>query len=194
MYGDRVSESLKAWFVREILPHEAALIRYLRRAWPRSDELCDLRQEIYIRIYKAAKRMRPTSPKNFLFTTARHLILDRMRRGRVVSIEAHGDLTEFNSAVDDVSPERTVTVRQELKHLTQAFDRLHPKCREVVWLRKVDQLSQKEVAQKLGISVRTVEWHIFVGMRQLADAFLGNKSTALKDSAEDNADENGHGQ
>ncbi len=191
MYGDPVQEPLKSWFVREILPHEAALTRYLRRAWPRGDDLHDLRQEIYVRIYEAAKHSRPNSPKNFLFATARHLVSDRMRRGRVVSIEALGDLDELHVMVDEVSPERWMTARQELKRLTQALDLLHPKCREVVWLRKVDQLSQKEVAQRLGISVRTVEGHIFVGMRQLADAFLGKKASRQTDSTETGAHEHG---
>lgn len=186
-------EPLKAWFIREILSHEAALTRYLRRAWPRGDELHDLRQETYIRIYEAARHVRPTSPKNFLFATARHLICDRMRRGRVVSIEALGDLTELNVPADEISPERQETARQEMKRLMHALDLLHPKCREVVWLRKVDQLSQKEVARRLGISVRTVEGHIFVGMRQLADAFLGSKSSAGKYLIQADTNENGHG-
>ena len=176
LYRAPVEEPLKTWFAREILAHEAALMRYLARAWPRRDEVHDLRQEIYVRIYEAARTTRPSSPKNFLFATARHLISDRVRRGRVVSIEALGDLTELNVMVDEVSPERRVTAREELKRLARAFELLHPKCREVVWLRKVDQLSQKEVAARLGISVRTVEGHIFVGMRQLAEAFLGKRA------------------
>lgn len=187
-----MQEPLKSWFVREILVHEAALVRYLRRLWPRSDELHDLRQEIYIRIYEAAKRSRPDSPKNFLFATARNLISDRIRRSRVVSIEALGDLSEQEIIVDEMSPERRVTAREDLKRLTRAFGSLHPKCREVVWLRKVDQLSQKEVAQRLGISVRTVEGHIFVGMRQLAEAFWGKRAHDDTDSTQASIDERGH--
>lgn len=188
-----MQEPLKNWFVREILSHEAALTRYLRRIWPRDDDLHDLRQEIYIRIYEAAKQTLPNSPKNFLFATARHLVADRIRRGRVVSIEASGDLSELNVMVDELSPERRVGAREELKRLMQALDLLHPKCREVVWLRKVDQLSQKEVAHRLGISVRTVEGHIFVGMRQLTDAFLGKKSSLSKNSTQADKDDSEHG-
>jgi RNA polymerase sigma-70 factor (ECF subfamily) len=49
---------------------------------------------------------------------------------------------------------------------------LPPKCRDVVWLRRVDEISQKEVATRLGISERTVESHVLKGMKLLADMFL----------------------
>ena len=184
---------LNAWFTREILAHEAALVRYLRRAWPVRDEVLDLRQEIYARVYEAAKKSRPTYPKSFLFTTARHLMTDRARRSRVVSIEAAGDLEELDVLVDNVSPERRLHARQELKLLGNAFGLLPPKCREVVWLRKVDGMPQSEVAHKLGISVRTVEFQVQKGMRILADALYGEhappKVTARGKVRDDGSDD-----
>jgi RNA polymerase sigma-70 factor (ECF subfamily) len=180
-----VEEPLKTWFAREILVHEAALVRYLTRAWPRRNEIHDLRQEVYIRVFEAARKSRPLSPKPFLFATARHLLTDRIRRARIVSIEAVGDLEELNVMVDEVSPERRVSARQDLKRLARALKLLPPKCREVVWLRRVDEIPQKEVARRLGISERTVESHVFTGIRQLADAFFGRKlDQGANDSAE----------
>ena len=81
-----MSTELDDWFVREVLVHERALMLFLQRCWTRRDELHDLRQEVYARVYEAAGRSRPTAPKAFLFTTARHLMTDRLRRGRGVSI------------------------------------------------------------------------------------------------------------
>jgi len=168
-----VDKVLNSWFACEILVHEAALVRYLKRTWPNHEEVLDLRQEIYVRVYEAAKHTRPTFPKSFLFTTARHLITDRVRRARVVSIEAAGDLQDLNVLIDDVSPERRLHARQELKQLSNAFGLLPPRCREVVWLRKVDGISQREVAQRLNISTRTVEFQVQKGMRILAQALFG---------------------
>jgi RNA polymerase sigma-70 factor (ECF subfamily) len=168
-----VTEPLKVWFAREILAHESALVRYLTRVWPNRDEVHDLRQETYIRVYEAAKKARPTAAKSFLFATARNLMADRVRRSRIVSIEAVGEMAFLNVMVDEVSPERRLDGRQELKRLAHALDLLPPKCREVVWLRRVDEMPQKEVARRLGISERTVEAHVLKGMRLLAEAFLG---------------------
>lgn len=166
--------ALDAWFVTEILAHEPALVQYLRRAWPHADELHDLRQEVYVRVYEAAGKMRPQQPKSFLFATARHLMTDRLRRGRVVSIEPAGDFESLNVLIDEVSPERRFSARQIVKRLAEAFDRLPDRCREIVWLRRVDDLPQKEVAQRLGITEKAVEKQVAKGMRLLADYYHGD--------------------
>lgn len=165
-----------AWFVREILVHERALVLFLQSRWSHRDELHDLRQEVYARVYESAMRTRPQQPKAFLFTTARHLMIDRLRRSRVVSIEPMGDFESSNVyLIDEVSPERWAGTRQALKRMMEALDHLPDRCREVVWLRRVDELSQKEVAQRLGISEKTVEKHLAKGMRMIADYLYGSE-------------------
>lgn len=171
-----MDQLLNTWFAREILVHEAALVRYLTRNWPKREDISDLRQEIYVRVYEAARHRRPTSPKSFLFTTARHLLIDRVRRGRIVSIEAASDLDDLNVLIDEQSPERRLHARQEIKQLAHAFALLPPKCREIVWLRKVDGIAQSEVAERLNISVRTVECQVQKGMRILANVLLGGRA------------------
>lgn len=169
-----MTESTDAWFAREILVHEEALVHFLRRCWPHREEIHDLRQEVYVRVYEAAGKSVPTAPKSFLFATARHLMTDRLRRSRVVSIETVGDFESINVLIDEVSPERWCGGRQVLKRLADAFDRLPDRCREVIWLRRVEELPQKEVASRLGISEKTVEKHVAKGMRLLADHFHGD--------------------
>lgn len=169
---------LDAWFVREILVHEEALTRYLQRCWPHRDDIHDLRQEVYVRVYEAAGKALPTSPKSFLFASTRNLITDRLRRGRVVSIETMGDLEPLNVLVDEVSPERRFDGRQALRRLSEAFDRLPDRCRQVLWLRRVEELPQKVVASQLGISEKTVEKHVANGIRLIADHFYGGAPAA----------------
>ncbi len=169
---------LDAWFVREILIHEEALTRYLQRCWPHRDDIHDLRQEVYIRVYEAAGKALPASPKSFLFASTRNLITDRLRRGRVVSIETMGDLEPLHVLVDEVSPERRFDGRQALRRLSEAFDSLPDRCRQVLWLRRVEELPQKVVASQLGISEKTVEKHVAKGIRLVADHFYGGAPAA----------------
>jgi RNA polymerase sigma factor (sigma-70 family) len=171
-----MDEPVEAWFTREILVHEEALVRYLRRCWSHADDIHDLRQETYIRVFEAARRERPHQPKSFLFTTARHLMADRLRRGRIVSIEAVGDFESLNVPVDEAGPERRHDARQSLRRLSEAFDRLPDRCREVVWLRKVEELPQKEVARRLGVAEKTVEKQVAKGARLIADYMFGEAS------------------
>lgn len=166
-----MNEVLDAWFAREVLAHEGALMRFLHRNWRNHDEVVDLRQEIYVRVYEAAAGRRPDSPKSFLFATARHLLADRIRRQRIVSITAVGDLEQLNVLTDELEPGRWLGGRDALERLARALDRLPDRCRQVVWLRRVEDLPQKEIARRLGISEKTVEKHIAKGCRMMANHF-----------------------
>ena len=171
-----MDEPLDTWFKREILAHEASLVRYLFRTWPHRQEVFDLRQDVYVRVYEAAAKARPQAPKAFLFATARHLMTDRIRRKRIVSIDSVGDLDALNVMVEDISPEQHISAHEELRRLAEAIDQLPPRCREVVWLRRVDELAQKDVAFRLGITQKVVEKHVMKGMKLLAAALFRTES------------------
>ncbi len=161
---------LDEWFIHEILPVEGALMRYLRRNWRDASEWPDLRQEVYARVYEAARGGYPERPAAFVLATARNLLVDRARKSQVVSIEAFAELDDM--ATDELTPERHASGRAELEVLVEAIEALPPRCREVVVRRKVDGLSQREVAQEMGITEDTVERQIANGMRALADALF----------------------
>jgi RNA polymerase sigma-70 factor (ECF subfamily) len=188
-------ESLDAWFVREILVHEEALVGYLLRRWPNRPDVNDLRQDTYVRVYEAAAKSRPPVPRAFLFTTAAHLLADRMRRRRVVAIDAVGDVEGLDVLVEEVSPERRISAHEELRRLAEAIDLLPPKCREVVWLRRVHEISQKEVARRLGIAEKTVEKHVMNGMKLLANAFRSGPERVMQEAPQSSSErEKKHGQ
>jgi RNA polymerase sigma-70 factor (ECF subfamily) len=172
-----MDEAFNTWFKREILAHEEILMRFLSRVWPRRDEHDDIRQEAYARVYEAAQKARPQAPKAFLFATARHLMTDRVRRERIVSIQAGGDSEYLNVLIDEISPEQRVSATEELTRLARAFDRLPPKCRDVMWLRRVKELSQKEIGAKLGLKQKAIEKHLTKGARLLAQYMKTNTLT-----------------
>jgi RNA polymerase sigma factor (sigma-70 family) len=164
-----MGDSLDDWFLAYIMPHEAALTRYLNRTWPQSADVADIRHDAYIRVLEAAAQSRPRAPKSFLFSIARNLLADRARRARIVAIDLLEDLDSLNVLVDDLSPEHRTSARQQLVQLSEAFAQLPEKCREVVWLQRVQNLSHKEIASRLGIAVGTVEKHMIKGIRLLAE-------------------------
>jgi DNA-directed RNA polymerase specialized sigma24 family protein len=75
-----------------------------------------------------------------------------------------------------------VSALQELRHLSYAFDQLPAKCRAVVWMRKVQGLSQRDVAQRLNIAETTVEKHVARGVRFLA-GFLFTENPLTENQA-----------
>jgi RNA polymerase sigma-70 factor (ECF subfamily) len=170
-----MEDSLDDWFMREVLPHEGMLVGFLARVWPRRDEHADIRQEVYARVYAAAVEARPHNAKAFLFATARHLMADRIRRERIVSIHAAGGTDFLGTLVDELTPEHRVSAVQDLARLARAFDQLPPKCREVFWLRRIKGMSQKETAARLGLTEKTIERHVSVGTQLLAEHMSANK-------------------
>lgn len=161
---------LDDWFMREVIPAEGALMRYLRHNWRDTAELADLRQDVYARVYDAARARIPEHATAFVLATARNLLIDRARRNQVVSIEAYAELSDL--AIDELSPDRHADGRAELRRFVDALEALPPRCKEVVVLRKVEGLSQREVATRMGIAEDTVEKQIAKGMRALAEALL----------------------
>ena len=157
------------WFVREVLPLEAALMQFLHRNWRNKSEIADLRQDIYERLCEAALGARPHNTKAFLFTTARNLLIDRVRGQRIIPIEAAIDWETLNLAIDAPGPERVLMAREELQLLQAALDRLAPRCREAILLKQVEGLSRREIAGRMGIGEETVKMHLANGMRALAN-------------------------
>jgi RNA polymerase sigma-70 factor (ECF subfamily) len=189
-----MSSELDTWFANNILPHEAALMRYLRRVCRSTADVPDLRQDVYIRVYESAAKRLPEMPKAFLFATARNLITDRVRRGRIVSIDYAQDLDSLNVLIDDLSPEQHLSAHQELGRLAEALDSLSTACREVIWLRRVEGLSQREAAERLGMVEGTLESHLCRGLRALADALYGcDNVKEAKHRARGSAHEAEHG-
>ena len=89
-----------AWFQREVLPLEAALMQYLQHNWRNKSDIDDLLQDIDIQVFESALQWLPYSPKGFLFVTARYLLNRRMRREQIVPIEAVADLEALETAAD----------------------------------------------------------------------------------------------
>src|SRR3546814_7454058 len=115
-------DALKAWFLREILPLEPALMRFIRRNWRTEADVVDLRQEIYVRIYESACQRLPLNPKPFLFATARNHLIDRARRANIVSFGQVADLEDSSAFEDALTPQRIASSRDEIRRVQAGLD------------------------------------------------------------------------
>jgi RNA polymerase sigma factor (sigma-70 family) len=174
-----VENDVEQWFAREILPLEPMLERYLRRSWRDQCEVQDIRQDAYIRVYESALREKPFNPKHFLFQVARNLMIDRLRRKNVVFFDSFADFEAMDAGEDLPDLERATAARQEISILLAALKDLPARCRDVVTLRKIDGLSQREVAKKMGITEDTVERQVSKGVRLLAKSLYGSRTLVV---------------
>ena len=151
-------------------------MQFLQHNWRNQSDIADLRQDIYMRVYDAAQKQIPERTKPLVFTTARNLILTRVRDAQVVPIEAVSDLEALNTAIDAPDPERSAIARDELRRLQVAIDRLPARCREAFVMSRIQGLSRNEIALRMGVSEKTVTEHFTKAMRLLADILYAEQA------------------
>lgn len=171
-----------AWFLREVLPLEATLMRYLRHNWRDQSDIEDLVQDVYIRVFEAAQREIPEKAKPFVFTTARNLLIDRVRERRVVPMDAVSDLDALGVAIDTPAPDQNLIARDELRLLREAIQQLPPRYREVVIMRKIEDLPRSAIAARLGVTEATVSSYLALGISALSDILYGETGGARRGS------------
>lgn len=167
------THELKAWFIREVLPLEASLLQFLKHSWRYPGDIDDLCQDVYVRVYETARKQIPSPTKPLVFAIARNLIIDRYRHNRIVPIEGVSDLASLDVAADEPGPDRSAIARNELRLLRDAFNRLPPRCREVLVLKRIENLTRREISARLGIAENTVKAHLVEATRLLADMLHG---------------------
>jgi RNA polymerase sigma factor (sigma-70 family) len=156
------------WFAEEVQPHGPELRAWLRGKFPALADPDNLVQESLTRVWQARQSGDIQSPKALLFTTARNLALDELRRRQIVTFEPVAEIADLTVFDGTPSAADTAAKNQELEILTKAIQSLPDRCRQVLTLRKIYGLSQKEIAAQLGIAEHTVEAQVATGMRKCA--------------------------
>jgi len=154
------------WFAEQVQAHESSLRSYLHGSFPCVRDIDDVVQESYLRIWKA-RAVRPIqSAKAFLFKVARHVVVDLLRRRGNSPLDAVGDMNALLVIDEKPSPAEALNAQEKLDLLADAVMALPARCREIVLLRKIQGIPQKEVAARLGLSERTVENHCRLGVKR----------------------------
>lgn len=145
------------WFTEEVHLHDAQLKSYLRGSFPSIQDVDDVVQESYLRIWRRQMHRPLASVRSFLYTVARNLAIDSLRHTAASPIEHVADLAALNVLDSKPDAADAACTAEELDFLLEAIESLPPRCREIVILRKLRGLSQKEIAIRMGITERTVE-------------------------------------
>jgi RNA polymerase sigma-70 factor (ECF subfamily) len=159
------------WFKSEVLPHAGTLASWLRARYPMLADVDNMVQDCLVRVYRTRASGPVPAPKALLFTVARNLALDAVRRQKIVSFEPITEELPSFVFTDGIDVVETVSKQQEIELLTEAIRTLPERCRQVVTLRTAYGLSQREIAARLGISENTVERQMSKGIRRCSEFF-----------------------
>lgn len=159
-----MSIDLKALFER----HEREVDQFLRRRLGNAADAADISQEAFLRMAGLKEAGRIADPRGFLFTVAANLARDHLRR-----LIRHSKVEAEPCGQDAVCPGRTaeeaLLARQRDDVLRQAVDNLPAKTRAIFLLYHVDNLSYREIAARLALSPRTVEYHLREALTRCRD-------------------------
>jgi RNA polymerase sigma-70 factor (ECF subfamily) len=150
------------------------LRRYLNRLLHNPEEARDVAHDAYLRVRPSVENAAARNPEALLFTTARRLAFNQLKRRRVAPFAA--------LPPDDTAPSREpgvvqqVIARHDLARLEAAIAALPEGCRTVLLLRKLELLSHREIADRLGIAISSVEKHHARALRLLRAALADAES------------------
>jgi len=162
------------WIADHILPWEAEVRRWLGRYTRtlRAEDIDDLIQEAYARLW-SADFTRIRDGRAFLYSVVRNALQDQLRRARVVQIECVAEIDALD--VDETpGPERWVSAHQQYEHLLRVLEKLTPQRRAVYQFRKFEELSLREIAQRLGLAEKTVENLLGLAQAQVMRALFAD--------------------
>ena len=160
-----VAQTPERWFAEEVHAHDRSLKIWLRSSYPAIRDVEDIAQESYLRIWKASFSQPIASAKSFLFQVARRLAIDALRRKQTSAVESVGDWDGVAAVDEGLNSADQLCCDEKIELLAAAFVSLPRRCREVMTLRKLNGMPNREIAARLNISEGTVENQIARGTK-----------------------------
>ena len=172
-------------FYKAYLTSRKSISRLVARIVP-PHEIEDIVQETYVRICQIENKEKITSPKSFMYKTAKNLALDYQKQANVRLVDSIDNMEALEQLLSnhhkDEMYENALT-QNEFSHFCEAVRLLPIQCRKVFVLKKVYGYSQREIAAQLNLSESTVEKHISTGMKRCTLFMRKTQDNATKDKA-----------
>ena len=162
-------------FAELVSRHQNAVVGTVAKMMNGSPDAEDIAQQVFLRLWKSAKRYQPTAKfTTYMFTITRNLVFNATRKKSIrkeSSIEEQAE--DWNQQIEN--PHENERPDNELlqKELREAVDRaiasLPEKQRMAVILRRYEQMPYEDIAEVLGLSVSAVKSQLFRARTQLRD-------------------------
>jgi len=151
-----------------------ALMAYFLRRIRRHGEAEDLTHEVLLRLAERGVSVDADRPDAYVFQIATNLLRDRGRRDKVRrDYAATSPPEELSIEVRD--PHRVLEAKQSLEAVLETLHRLPERTRTIFILFRLEKMRQREIAESLGISVRTVEQHVLRATIELRASLSGER-------------------
>lgn len=161
------------------------LKRFIFRHLLTSNDIDDIAHEAFLRAYQAEKKKKINEPSAFIFRIARNLIFSEAKKKSHKITDYIEDFEHQDFTLIDDNLEDNLMAQQKVGIFCEAVASLPPKCRRAFLLKKVYGLSHQEIADKMEISVSTIEKHLSKAIRdcnKVISERYSDQTTPLKDA------------
>lgn len=166
--GGRGKTVRAEWLKRSIMPHEPWVRGQLRRLGVADQAIEDVIQDTYVRLLNANCIAHVRDCRRYFSQTARSVVLTQARRATCVIEATVGDDAYFSQlAAPDPGPDAILEARDQLGTVRQALRGFSDRTRQILLLRRLEQLSVRETADRVRISKSTVEKSLAGATREL---------------------------
>lgn len=166
------------WVGSNIVPHERELRAWLRCRAMSAHDIDDIVHDAYLCIAQLTDVVHIRSGRAYLFTTARSVMLQRVRRDRIVPIESLTEIEAMTLQDANPGPERQASARQELARIQRLVASLPDRCREIFYLRRIEGMPQRQIADHLGLAEHIVEAQAARGLKLIMKAIAQEEGDA----------------
>lgn len=135
----------------------------------KDEETCtELVHDIFVSIWRNRHCLEISSFKNYLSMASRYQVYKLIRKGKanpIMLVEEYDSIPNSGYAMNH--GEEKISYLEMENSIEAVLKKLPKKCREIFMLSRFDNLSNQEIAEKLGISKRTVENQITIALKAL---------------------------
>jgi RNA polymerase sigma factor (sigma-70 family) len=151
--------------------HAAPLRSYLTAVLRSPADAEDVMQDAFLRLHRCEDLAAYDNPRAVLYKTGYRLALNLIRKRRTTVLDRAAPAQDHLVAAASVerSAEDALIATEQDAVYAEALEQLSPRCRQVIELRAVSELSLKEISNTLGLSVSTLEKHLTRGKRRCVD-------------------------
>ncbi len=155
------------WFADHVFAYHQQTGRYAISLVRQAEEAEELVQEAYARLFALEDWASIANPHAFTLRIVRNLAIERFRRAEVVRLDRSAILHTLDVADQEPTPDVVAMDRSELRRVAQILEEMPPRMREAMILRRIEGLPPAQVAERMNISVSTVETHLIKALRLL---------------------------
>ena len=137
-----------------------ALMSFFLRRIRNPAEAEDLTQEVLMRVAERGAAIDASRPDAYVFQIAANLLRDQGRRQKVRAAYQNGLGMSEATRVEERDPDRVLQAKQSLTTVLDALRQMPERTRTIFILFRLENMMQREIADMLGISIRTVEQHV----------------------------------